>query len=172
MEDRDLEGPLQPGRDPHPGELQVEIGRRRGDAAVIEFGAVEGDAPDDAVLDREQPDRAREDIAAMQRLDRESAILAGPEQAARHRANPGILVIGQVGVAIRQVGRDHRHQRPARQVARGLDDQPRIEGLPLGDHGLHDRRPVALGQSRRRRQKRRGGDSGRRAFDELTTSDG
>ena len=157
LEDRDLEGAFQPGRDPHARELQVGIARRRCDTPIVELATIEADAAHRAILDREQADGIREDEAAMQRLEREAAILAGPDRGARLHPNPGILIRGQGGVALRQVVRGQRNQRALGQGPGGIDDCRGVETLSVherGDiEGSRARRGLCRGRPGQREQR-------------------
>ena len=72
--------------------------RVAGTFRLAEFvaAAVVGDAADAPVLDCEQLHRVGEDEAAMERLDDEAAVLAGPDLHRRQRLDGDVPLVGQV----------------------------------------------------------------------------
>ena len=77
------------------------------------------------------------------------------------RPDPDILVVGQGGVAFRQVRSGQRHHRTARQHSRRFDDERGFETLAFGDDRLHEACPSRLGLGRRSGNQALGDETGR-----------
>jgi hypothetical protein len=91
--------------EPEAGEADVADRRGNGEPSELEAAAVVGEAAHDPVLDGEQGHGRVEDEAAMQRLHREAAVLAGPDGRVRQRADADVLLVGEIGEHVRQVAR-------------------------------------------------------------------
>ena len=140
------------GEQAKPGIGDVAEVRRHVELAELEAAPFIGDPAHALVLDGEQEHRAREDPAAMQRLDHEAAALAGPDLRLRQRPDADILLVIQVRERFRQVG-GHRRVGALGERAGELDDGGRLEALAFAERRLDLRQYRRLRQGGRRRER-------------------
>ena len=136
--------------EPEAGEADVADGRGHVQAPELEAAAVVGDAAHEPVLDREERHRRVEDEAAMERLDGEAAVLAGPDGRVGQGLDADVLLVGQVREHVRQVAR-RRDVGPPRQHAGDVRHHAGLEALALAERALDD----GLGRDVLRRGGRR-----------------
>ncbi len=146
LEDRQIPPALAggPGEHAHAGKAEVrQIGRRLQLAEVVR-GAIIDQALRLAILDDVQLHRRGEDETAVQRLEREAALLVVPHRRFRIAPYCRILLESEIGEHVRQV-RSGRPERRLGEVARHVENIVRREWT---------RRPQRLGARARAFQRR------------------